>query len=66
VDEGGQSWAQGGHQGDWDGIASENYSGDSYIISRDHVWRVGPDGQPQRDESGIEVPIGTREAIIGS
>jgi hypothetical protein len=66
VDEHGAQWTQGGHAGDWNGIAHENYPGESYIISRDHVWVVSPSGQPTRDASGQEVPYGTREGTIGN
>jgi hypothetical protein len=65
VDENGKKWKQGGHEGDWNGIAAEKYPGDSYIISRDNVWGVSPGGQPNRDSSGNEVPLGKREDIIG-
>jgi hypothetical protein len=66
VDGNGNQWTQGGHAGDWNGIAHENYPGESYIISRDHVWVVSPSGQPTRDASGQEVPYGTREGTIGN
>lgn len=65
VDERGRQWTQGGHAGDWNGIAAENYPEDSYIISRDHVWTVSPSGQPTRDASGNEVPLGSRRILIG-
>src|SRR5262245_18411492 len=65
VDESGKAWTQGGHQGDWDGIKAENYPGDSYIISRDNVWKVSKDGTPTTDAAGNEVPYGTREGLLG-
>jgi uncharacterized Zn-binding protein involved in type VI secretion len=64
VDENGKHWTPGGHQGDWDGIRAENYPGDSYIISRDSVWLVQPDGTPARDGHGNEVPIGSHDAVL--
>jgi hypothetical protein len=60
VDENGRNWTQGGHPGDWNGIRDENYPGDSYIVSRDSVWVVHPDGTPQRNANGDETPIGPR------
>jgi uncharacterized Zn-binding protein involved in type VI secretion len=65
IDETGKQWTQGGHAGDWNGIAAENYPGDSYIISRDNVWKVPPDGQPTVDASGNEVPLGTFNDVLG-
>ena len=65
VDEAGRSWTQGGHDGDWNGIASENYPGDSYIISDGDIWAVSSTGVPNRDEHGNEVSLGSREDIIG-
>ena len=64
VDETGKQWTQGGHQGDWDGIRAENYPGDSYIVSRDSVWLVRPDGTPSRDAAGNEVPIGPFNDVL--
>ena len=66
VDEAGRQWAQGGHAGDWNGIAAENYSGESYIISDASVWSVSPTGQPARDAGGAEVPMGSRTTLIGN
>jgi hypothetical protein len=65
VDEKGKKWNQGGHEGDWDGIKDEKYPGDSYIISKDSVWKVSPDGQPTRDKTGNEVPYGSRQDVLG-
>jgi len=65
VDESGRQWTQGGHEGDWNGIAAENYPGDSYIVSEDQVWEVDSGGNPLRDASGNEVPYGTREDVLG-
>lgn len=66
IDENGKEWTQGGHEGDWNGIANENYPGESYIISGDDIWVVSPEGEPTRDESGEEVPLGSREDLIGN
>ncbi|MEP6505216.1 MAG: hypothetical protein ABJD97_17890 [Betaproteobacteria bacterium] len=66
VDETGRQWTPGGHPGDWNGIAAENYSDESYIISDGSVWRVSPSGQPTRDASGAEVPMGSRTTLIGN
>ena len=65
VDETGRVWTQGGHEGDWNGIAAENYPGDSYIISGDSVWRVDSAGHPTRDEHGEEVPLGSHDDLLG-
>jgi len=66
IDETGKAWTPGGHAGDWNGIAAENYPGESYIVSRDSVWRVSPDGEPTRNAAGDEVPLGDRATLIGN
>jgi len=65
VDETGKKWNQGGHRGDWDGIAGENYSGDSYIISDKNIYTVDKSGKPNLDAAGNDKPLGTREKLIG-
>jgi Toxin PAAR-like domain len=65
VDEQGRQWVQGGHQGDWDGIASEGYPGDSYIISDGNVWQVDSTGAPMSDDAGNQVPLGTSDDVLG-
>lgn len=57
VDESGQAWVQGPHPGDTNAIAAEGYPGDSYIISRDSVYRVRNDGTSTR--------VGGRRALLG-
>jgi hypothetical protein len=57
VDENGRQWTQGGHQGDWTGIKAEKYSGPSYIVSRDNVYEVSPDGKEQN--------LGSHEGLLG-
>jgi len=65
IDEKGKQWTQGGHEGDWRAIAGENYPGESYIISMDHVWVVDPQGKPTIDSTGQEVPLGSHEDTLG-
>ena len=62
----GGAWTQGGHAGDWDVIETQGHPGDSYIISRDDIWVVSPSGQPNLDSSGNEVPLGSRQDLIGN
>lgn len=53
----GRTWTQGGHTGDWNAIAAENYSGNSYIISASHVYQV--------TNKGVETVLGTHNSILG-
>lgn len=57
VDEAGRSWVPGPSPGDITGITAEGYPGDSYVISRDSIFRV------QRD--GTVDTLGGRRDIIG-
>lgn len=65
VDENGKKWTQGGHPGDWNGVAAEKYPGDSYIISDGHIYKIDSAGKPTNDKAGNEVPMGTRTDLIG-
>lgn len=58
VDESGRLWHEGPSPGDIAGIRSEGYAGDSYVITRNNVFRVGNDG-------AISI-LGTRAEVLAS
>lgn len=57
VDELGRQWEPGPSPSDINGITAENYPGDSYVISRDAIYRVRRDGRSDT--------LGNRTDIIG-
>ena len=44
IDESGIPWVQEPSDEDINGVKSEKYPGDSYIISRDKIYKIQPDG----------------------
>jgi hypothetical protein len=56
VDEVGRLWHEAPSPGDIAGIRSEGYSGDSFVIGHNDVYRIGKDGSTRTE--------GRREAVL--
>jgi hypothetical protein len=56
VDEQGRHWEQEPSEVDLIGLQQAQYSGDSYVVSRDRIYRIRPDGSVE--------DLGLRQAIL--
>lgn len=60
-DEQGRKWAQGPQPQDAASIGQEGYLGDSYVIGRNHVWRIPPTAGTEPGEAELH---GSREEVL--